>query len=141
MVRASVLLIVVCACGCASLTPDGSRVQVFQAPLDRQPSHRQMPSGCRLLATTPQHSMNELDLKGQKDPFRVERNAAGTIGGNALLVLTRETMARRDFECPSSSPITDCPPSVGAWYDVRIETHACSPEALRALRPSRARPF
>jgi hypothetical protein len=78
--------------------------------------------------------MNELDLKGQKDPFRAERNAAGTIGGNALLVLTRETMARRDLECPGSSPITDCPPSVGAWFDVQIATYACTPDALQGLQ-------
>ena len=133
MVRAFVLQIVFCVCGCASLTPEGGRVKVYQAPLDQVPAQRPMPSGCRLLSTTPPRSISELDLTGQKDPFRAERNAAAAAGGNALLVLTRMTMSRHDLECPGSSPITDCPPSVGAWYDLQIETYACPPDALRTL--------
>jgi hypothetical protein len=92
-----------------------------------------MPAGCRLLSTSARRSTTELDLTGQKDPFRAERTAAAAAGGNALLVLTKQTMSRRDFECPGSSPITDCPPSFGAWYDIQIETYACPPDALRTF--------
>ena len=106
---------------------------VYQAPLDQAPAQGRMPSGCRLLSTTPSQSINELDLTGQKDPFSAERNAAAASGGNALLVHTRMTMSRRDLDCPGASPITDCPPGFGAWYDVQLETYACTPDALRSL--------
>ena len=129
MARARFLLIACCLCGCASLTPEGARVTVYQVPLDRPSPQRQMPSGCRLLSATPTHSISELDLTGQKDPFRAERNAAAAAGGNALLVLTRMVIPRHDMECPGSSPITDCPPSFGAWYEVKVETYACTQEA------------
>ncbi len=82
--------------------------------------------------------MTELDMEGQKDPFRVERNEAGAAGANALLVLSRMTISRHDSECPGSSPITDCPPSFGAWFSVVIESYACTPDAVRRLSmPSR----
>ena len=77
--------------------------------------------------------MPEVDLEGQKDPFRAARNEAGAAGANALLVLSRMTISRHDFECPGSSPITDCPGSFGAWYRVQIESYACSADALRRL--------
>src|SRR5262245_36993282 len=95
-------LLTVWLCGCATLTPEASRVMVYQAPLDGLPAQRQMPAGCRQLATTPRRSMPELDLMGQKDPFRAERTAAAATGGNTLLVLRKQTMSRRDFECPGS---------------------------------------
>jgi len=77
--------------------------------------------------------MTELDMEGQKDPFRVQRNEAGAAGGNVLLVLSRMEISRHDSECPASSPITDCPPSFGAWFDVVIEAYSCTPDALRTL--------
>jgi hypothetical protein len=77
--------------------------------------------------------MPEVDLEGQKDPFRRERNAEGARGANALLVLSKMTMGRRDPECPTSSPITDCPFSLGAWFDVVLQSYACTPDALRTL--------
>ena len=72
---------------------------------------------------------------GQKDPFRAEREAAARAGANALLVLSTMTMSRRDFECPTASPITDCPGTLGAWYRVQVETYQCTPDALSKLPP------
>ena len=37
----------------------------------------------------------------------------------------------------SASPITDCPPTEGAWYEVVIESYECTPEALRTLNAPR----
>jgi hypothetical protein len=120
-------------CGCGTLTPHGTMVSVYRTSLDALPAERRMPDGCRLLSTTPPVSMAEIDLEGQKDPFRSERNETGAAGGNALLVLTRMTMGRRDPECPTASPITDCPATVGAWFRVVFESYACTPDALTQL--------
>ena len=133
LLRSYWFLLAISACGCVTLTSDGAHVSVYRAPLDGPPSERSMPEGCRLVATKPSVSMTEIDMEGQKDPFRVERNEAGEAGANALLVLSRMTMSRRDPECPNASPITDCPPSVGAWFRVVIESYACTPDALRTL--------
>jgi hypothetical protein len=127
------VLPVIVASACVTLSPAGGRVAVFRAPLDAAPANRRMPSGCTLLLREPSVSMPELDLEGQKDPFRRERNEAGEAGANALLVLSRMTVSRHDSECPGSSPITDCPPSFGAWYDVVVERYACTDEALHGL--------
>ena len=120
-------------CGCVTLTPAGAQVGVYRAPLRDPPAERKLPEGCHLLARRPPVSMTELDMEGQKDPFRPERNETAAAGGNALLVLSRMTISRRDWECPASSPITDCPPNVGAWFRVVIESYACTPDALHHL--------
>src|SRR5262245_22166097 len=131
--RGWLVLLVVSASSCVTLTPAGSRVSVFRAPLNAPPAQRRMPSDCQLMFTRPPVSMPELDIEGPKDPFRLQRNAAGAAGENALLVLSRMTISRHDSECPGSSPITDCPPSFGAWFDVVIEAYSCTPDALRTL--------
>jgi len=118
-----------------TLTPAGERVQVFRAQLDAPPAKRSMPADCKLLQRNPPVTMTELDLEGQKDPFRKERNAAGASGANALLVLTKMTISRHNSECPGTSPITDCPPDFGAWYRVVVERYACPDEALKGLKP------
>jgi len=125
-----VLLIVGVMFGCVTLTPRGAGVSVYRAPLDGPPSRRNMPGGCRLVASKPPIDMTELDIEGQNDPFRVQRNEAGAAGANALLVLSKVTVSRHDLECPTSSPITDCPPSFGAWYRVVFESYSCTPDAL-----------
>jgi hypothetical protein len=127
------LLLAVLVAGCVTLTPEGARVAVYRAPLNGTPAQRKMPDGCRLLTSKPPMEMPELDLEGQKDPFRVVRNETGAAGGNALLVLSQMTISRHDDECPSTSPITDCPPSFGAWYRVALESYVCSADALGRL--------
>jgi len=120
-------------CGCVTLTPYGANVAVYRAPLDAPLSKRSMPAGCRLVASKPPIDMTELDLEGQKDPFRVQRNEAGAAGANAMLVLSKVTVSRHNLECPSSSPITDCPPSFGAWYRVVFESYSCTRDALASI--------
>jgi hypothetical protein len=135
--RCSALIAALLASGCVRLTPAGSRVGVYRAPLDGPPASRRMPSGCSLLAAKPAVAMPELDLEGQKDPFRGARNEAGAAGANALLVLSAMTISRHDGDCPASSPITDCPPGFGAWFRVVLESYACTPEAIRQLQSQR----
>jgi len=95
-----VLLLAVLACSCVTLTSDGARVKVFRGSLEAEPAQRSMPEGCRLLSSTPPTTTTELDLEGQKDPFRAQRNETGAAGGNALLVLTQMTLSRRESDCP-----------------------------------------
>jgi hypothetical protein len=101
--------------------------------MDADAARRNMPEGCRLVTASPQETMTELDLEGQKDPLRQYRNDAAAAGANALLMLKRRIISRHDSECPSSSPITDCPPSFGSWFRVVIESYACTSEALETL--------
>lgn len=130
-----IAIAVACAlsAACVTLTPAGAHVSVYRAPLDAPPQDRRMPEGCTLVGASRPTAMPELDLYGQRDPFREERNAAGREGANALLVLSRMTISRHDADCPGSSPITDCPPDFGAWYRVVVERYACSADALRDL--------
>lgn len=132
MRRLSVLFAAV-ASACTTLSPAGAQVAVFRAPLETAPSRPLMPAGCTLVMRERPVPMPELDLEGQKDPFRVKRNAAGDAGANALLVLSRMTISRHDSECPAALPITDCPPSFGAWYRVVFEQYRCSSDALDSL--------
>jgi hypothetical protein len=126
-------LLAVLTCGCVTLTPAGAQVGVYRAQLRDPPAERNMPEGCQLLARKPPVWMTELDMEGQKDPFRPARNETATAGGNAVLVLSRMTISRRDWQCPASSPITDCPPNVGGWFRVVIESYTCTADALRQL--------
>jgi len=130
VVRLRLLLLVAPACACVSLTPEGAHVSVYTAPPDAPAARRRLPEGCHLVAATAPTAMTELEMEGQKDPYRTARNAAAAAGANVLLVVPRLTVPRHDFDCPGSSPITDCPPSSGAWFSVVLESYACAPDAL-----------
>jgi hypothetical protein len=127
------LVVAALASGCATLTPAGAGVSVYRGQLDAPAANRSMPVGCELKSSNQPVPMTELDMEGQKDPFRVERNRAGEAGANALLVLSKVTIPRRNPDCPASSPITDCPPSFGAWYQVVVESYSCTADALQKL--------
>jgi hypothetical protein len=118
---------------CATVGSAPIDVSVYQAPLDAPPARRAMPSGCRLIHTSKRVSLTELDMQGQKDPYRVQRREAAAAGANALLVLSKQVISRHDPDCPGASPITDCPPGFGAWFDVVFESYACSADALQKL--------
>jgi hypothetical protein len=125
---------------CAMLASASVDVSVYQAPLDAPAARRAMPSGCRLVHTSKRVSLTELDMQGQKDPYRVQRREAAAAGANALLVLSKQVISRHDPDCPGASPITDCPPGFGAWFDVVFESYACAPEALEKLPPAATTP-
>ena len=77
--------------------------------------------------------MTEAEIEGQRDPYKAERASAAAAGANALLVLSKVIMPRRDFNCPPASRITDCPSSSGAWFQVVFESYACTADALKTL--------
>ncbi len=49
----------------------------------------------------------------------------------APLVLDRVTSPRKDLDGPAASKITDCTPSLGAWFDLVFVSYACSGDGLR----------
>jgi hypothetical protein len=77
--------------------------------------------------------MTELEMEGENQPYRRQREEAAAAGANALLVRTRLIHSRHDPNCPGASAITDCPGSSGAWFDVVFESYACEPEAIDEL--------
>jgi hypothetical protein len=112
---------------------------VVRTPLDQSPAQERMPAGCTFVAATPTLARTEFELEGQHDPFREDRNKAGAAGANVLVVRSRMIVPRRDFDCPAASPITDCPATSGAWYDVVIESYTCPDNVAQALA-ARTRP-
>jgi len=121
------------------LSPEGARVRVFNAPLETADQQSRMPAACRLVSATAPVSMTELEMEGQRDPYRVQRNTAGAAGADVLLVRSRVVTSRHDPDCPAAARITDCPPSSGAWFRVVFESYACGPDAhLPSSRPEDA---
>ena len=126
------LLLVLALSGCVTLTPKGAGVSVYRTSLQSERDQRE-PRGCRRLSSSSPRFITELEMEGQKDPFRVERNEAGAAGGNALVVSTRMIIGRRDPECTNALPITDCPATSGAWFRMIIDCYACTDEGLQTL--------
>ena len=135
-----VLLVAVESCATAPPPPAGGSagdsVAVYQAPDD---GVHAMPSGCREIRRTSPQAWTELDRVGPTDPYHVERAATSAAGGNVLLVLDRMTRPRTDFDCPVAAKITDCPRTMGAWYDLVFVSYACSAPALSELREAKER--
>jgi hypothetical protein len=125
-----------CATAPSSPQSPGVEVDVYQSPLD---GPNAMPSGCNELGRTAPQSWTELDRTAPTDPYRTQRAATAAAGGNVLLVLDRVAYPRNDYDCPAAARITDCPPSLGAWFDVVFVSYACSAPGLSEL-PRERRP-
>jgi hypothetical protein len=91
-----------------------------------------LPSGCRMLASHPSVERTELDLA--TSDLVGERERAVRAGGNVVVAREEMLVPRRDDDCPAASPITDCPPSEGAWFRVVYQDYACSEDAAGELR-------
>jgi hypothetical protein len=117
----------------ASLSTAAKGVTVIRRSEGYGASAAPLPSGCRLVGAHAAVDRTELEL-ATTDHSR-ERERAAAAGANLLIARAEMTIPRRDYDCPAASPITDCPPSEGAWFRVVYEDYACSPEALDELRP------
>ena len=124
-------------CAAAPLSPAASRVPVYAAPLDAPPAASRMPEGCGEVSRQPAAHWTELAMTGVRDPYARQREETAAAGGNVLLVLSRLIVPRQCSNCPAASPITDCPPCTGAWYDVVFVSYACPARALKELPPER----
>src|SRR6266545_820828 len=73
--------------GCASLTPQGAHVKVYEADLAAPANSRSLPEGCRRLSVAGPIEQMESE-RHISDPYRIQRNETGERGGNVLLVLS-----------------------------------------------------
>lgn len=124
------LLLSVGASACTSLTPDGARVQVYEADLSTPEAARALPAGCRLLSTTAPVDQMESE-RHLSDPYRAQRNDTATRNGNVLLVLSDRFMNLRKTDCSTFDKSPDCQSQ--SWYKVSFASYACAPEAERTL--------
>jgi hypothetical protein len=123
-------LAVACASG-AHRPPDDTGVVVYQAPSG--PGGRvDMPAGCRFLSELSRQTLSEADL-ATPDTFRDERVRAARDGANVLLLVERLFAPRQDYDCAATQSITDCPQTLGAWYEVVTRSYSCDPAARSAL--------
>jgi hypothetical protein len=132
--RVSVAAIVVAgsALGCASLTPEGAKVKVYEADAKTPPDARRLPAGCRVLATTA--PVDQMESERQSgDPYRVQRNETAAKGGNVLLVLSERTLTLNKTDCAPSDTSPDCQSRAQNWYKVAFESYACDEPGLQAL--------
>jgi hypothetical protein len=130
---AATLSLAACVTG-AHRPPDDTGVVVYQAPSG--PDGRvEMPAGCRLLAEGPRQTLSEADL-ATPDTFPEERARAARSGGNVLLLVERLVAPRQDFDCAAAQPITDCPKTLGAWYEVVTRSYDCDATARSSLPPT-----
>ncbi len=134
-----ILLAAAALVGCASAPPSpaASKVPVYAAPLDEPATSHRMPEGCDEISRQPAAPWTELAMTGVRDPYARQREETAAAGGNVLLVLSQMIVPRQCSSCPAASPITDCPPCTGAWYDVVFVSYACPARALGELPPER----
>lgn len=120
------------AVACATVTPEGAKVKVYEADLATPATERRLPEGCRVLATTSPVDQMESE-RHIEDPYRVQRNDTAAKGGNVLLVLSSRFITRYKTDCAPSDTSADCQNRAQNWYKVGFESYACDGAALEAL--------
>ena len=85
-----------------------------------------------MIAEGPPQSWSETDLVSP-DTFREARASAAGLGANTLLLVEKLVLPRRDFDCAAAQPISDCPKTLGAWYEVKVRSYDCDDAARRSL--------
>ena len=118
-------------CASAPPSPEAQKVRVVHRREGYGAGNLPLPAGCRLLASHPSVDLTERELALFE--FARERERSAASGGNVVLAREEITVPRRDDDCPAASPITDCPPSEGAWFRVTYDDYACSAEAADEL--------
>ena len=125
--------------GCASLTPQGAAVKVYQAEVKTaEVPAPPLPDGCKPLAAWGPVDQQEQE-RNASDPYRVQRNATAVKGGNVLLVKSARFMTLKRTDCTESDP-RNCPDSAQSWYKVSFGSYACDAAALAALSESKPAP-
>jgi len=129
------LLAATSRCASAPVSPAAQNVRVFHVGEGYGARVVPLPAGCKLLTAHPSVQQTERDLAISE--FKSERERAAAAGGNVVFAREEMIVPRQGYDCPARSPITDCPPSEGAWFRVVYEDYTCSADAMTELsRPA-----
>jgi hypothetical protein len=123
-------------CASAPASPAAQAVRVFHVD-EGGGVAAPLPAGCRLVAAHASVQQTERELAISE--FGSERRRAAAAGANVVFARQEMIVPRQNFDCPAKSPITDCPPSEGAWFRVVYQDYDCSPDAVAELSRAPAR--
>jgi hypothetical protein len=128
-----VLALAVAAAGCASLTPEGKAVKVYQAEVSTADAPAPpLPGGCRLLKT-----WGPIDQEQQEreisNPYLPERNETAALGGNILYLRSYRFKNLMKTDCPVGDKSPGCVDSAQSWYKVTFNAYACDGSAVAEL--------
>jgi hypothetical protein len=129
----AVALAATVSAGCASLTPGGKNVRVYQADVAAADAPAPpLPDGCRLLKT-----WGPIDQEQQareiSDPYLQERNETAAAGGNILYLRSYRFMNLMKTDCPVGDKSPGCMDQSQSWYKVTFHSYACDAGALAEL--------
>jgi hypothetical protein len=126
--------------GCASLTPQGAAVRVYEADLKSEDAPTPpLPQECKLVGASGPIEQQQ-QQRQTYDPYRAQRNAAAANGGNVLLVKSYRFLTLKRTEC-AESQTRDCgADSAQNWYKVSFGYYACDASALATLAELKPKP-
>ncbi len=124
---------VILEAGCASLTPQGAAVKVYQADVaTAQEPAPPLPDGCRRLK-----EWGPIDQQQQaretSDPYLQERNETAALGGNILYLRSYRFKNLMKIDCPVGNTSPGCMDSEQSWYKVTFGSYACDAKAVAEL--------
>ena len=127
------LAVMVMSVGCATLTPEGRSVKVYQADLAAADAPAPpLPDGCKRLKT-----WGPIDQQQQareiSDPYLQERNQTAALGGNILYLQSYRFKNLMKTDCPVGNTSPGCMDSEQSWYKVSFESYACDAGAVAEL--------
>ena len=111
---------------------EASRVQVYAADRSRLANPTSDLEGCRLLQQT-EPVLEQESARAAKDPYRRQREAAGSLGGNVLLVFSDVVQRRPSLDCSPRDTSPECLENSQTWYRTTFGYYTCSPEASARL--------
>ena len=133
MRRLIILALALAGAGCATLTPEGKSVKVYQADVTSadQPAPP-LPNGCRRLKEWGPIDQQQ-EAREISDPYLQQRNTTAAAGGNVLYLRSFRFKNLGKIDCPVGNTSPGCMDSEQSWYKVTFESYACDAGALAEL--------
>ena len=128
-----VLALAFASAGCASLTPGGKEVKVYQADVaSADEAAPPLPGGCRLLETWGPIDQQQ-EAREISDPYLSQRNQTAELGGNILYLRSYRFMNLMKTDCPVGDKSPGCMDQSQSWYKVIFSSYTCDAGALAEL--------
>ncbi len=119
--------------GCASLTPDGAKVKVYQANVTAEDEPAPpLPAGCRLLGTSGPIDQQQ-EAREQSDPYLIQRNSTAAAGGNVLYLRSFRFRNLMKTDCAVADKTPGCMDQLQNWYKVTFYSYSCDAAAVSEL--------